>query len=167
MRQIQIQNKIGQVDSTEKYSFPNHQMGAVEPAQVMSLSWRPQWEVVVLLVALALAQVDVEDDVDDGVEVDGVNHDLGDLLPLPTHRPQALHPRRPQSLPPGHHPLFSGKMVVYDYTISVIFTYTYQAFSSVIFTYTPNPLHLTAAAMVVCGNLAFFWKPVLSSEDLK
>ena len=124
MRQIQIQNKVGQVDSTEKYSFHNHQMGAVEPAQVMSLSWRPQWEVVVLLVALALAQVDVEDDVDVGVEVDGVNHDLGDLLPLPTHRPQALHPRRPQSLPPGHHPLFSGKMVVYDYTISVIFTFT-------------------------------------------
>ena len=111
MREIQIRKKVGQVDSHEKYSF--HQMGAVEPAQVMSLSWRPQWEVVVLLVALALAQVDVED----GVEVDGVNHDLGDLLPLPTHRPQALHPRRPQSLPPGHHPLFSGKMVlvVYDY----------------------------------------------------
>ena len=119
MREIQKRKKV---DSHEKYSF--HQMGAVEPAQVMSLSWRPQWEVVVLLVALALAQVDVEDDVDVGVEVDGVNHDLGDLLPLPTHRPQALHPRRPQSLPPGHHPLFSGKMVlvVYDYTISVIFT---------------------------------------------
>ena len=43
----------------------------------------------------------------------------------------------------------------------------FQAFSSVIFTYTPNHLHLTAAAMVVFGNLAFFWKPVLSSEDLK
>ena len=63
------------IPTRDMYSFHNHQMGAVEPAQVMSLSWRPQWEVVVLLVALALAQVDVEDDVDVGVEVDGVNHD--------------------------------------------------------------------------------------------
>ena len=153
MRQIQIQNKIGQVDSTEKYSFPNHQMGAVEPAQVMSLSWRPQWEVVVLLVALALAQVDVEDDVDDGVEVDGVNHDLGDLLPLPTHRPQALHPRRPQSLPPDHHPLFSGKMVlvVYDY-FSDIHLHLPGFFI--------GDLHLhTKPPPPDCGRHGCLWKP--------
>ena len=155
MRQIQIQ-KNGQVDSHKKYSFHNHQMGAVEPAQVMSLSWRPQWEVVVLLVALALAQVDVEDDVDVGVEVDGVNHDLGDLLPLPTHRPQALHPRRPQSLPPGHHPLFSGKMVVYDYTISVIFTYTYLHLPGFFI----GDLHLhTKPSPPDCGRHGCLWKP--------
>ena len=42
-----------------------------------------------------------------------------------------------------------------------------QAFSSLIFSYTPNHFHLTAAALVVLGNITFYWKPVLSSEDLK
>ena len=98
-------------------------MGAVEPAQVMSLSWRPQWEVVVLLVALALAQVDVGDDVDVGVEVDGVNHDLGDLLPLPAHRAEALHTRRAQSLPARHHPLLLGS-ITHDYNYYKVYRNT-------------------------------------------
>ena len=30
-----------------------------------------------------------------------------------------------------------------------------------------NWLHLVAALLVLGGNITFYWKPVLSSEDLK
>ena len=50
----------------------------------------------------------VADDDDDDVDVDDV--DEGDLLPLPAHRAEALHPSRAQSLPARHYSLLLGNI---------------------------------------------------------